>query len=126
MASVGKKAEFRIRVVESDGDPLPIRGALGGPTLDGLIIFRPYSERPGVAALTRYDVGTGGRVDLQKTKDMPDVNLVRTIHSTMVFSPHTAREIAKWLLMQAEKAEELVEQVGHNTDDSEPVEEKTR
>jgi len=98
------KDKVIVKIVEAEGSPGVVHGALGGPAADGSILMRLYSEMPKVPEVVYHPV-KDGKVNMAQMEGERDVQVVRTLQPGVYLTPHTARLIATWLNTQADVAE---------------------
>ncbi len=111
---MARKLKLLFRSVGKDDAPVyHINGAHGGPTPDGCVAMWTYVESAAIPDTQVGEADAKGGVTVEPpSSDMPTID--RRFQCGLVMTPGNAREIAKWLGEQADKADQVSETIQRN------------
>ncbi len=96
-----------------DYEVIPISGAVGGVTAEGMVLANVYHERAGIPEKHRFRVnpdGTLGELLAQEGKDA----IHRRVFFGLYLTPGVARSLARWLNEKAAEIESRSMRVSHD------------
>ena len=89
----------------NDRDSIPVTGAFGGPTPDGLaIVAHLYIEHGTVPSMVTHPIEDDGTVDFKTIHPVTRGDVTREVQATIVLAPEHARSLGVWLAGHANAA----------------------
>lgn len=95
---------------------LPVHGAFGGPTPQGLIAATLYSERHPIPKRVTHGFRGDGSLDEGKPSDDSLSGIVRQLEAEVFLTPEIAESLGEWLLEQVREFKAVKARVGPSAD----------
>ena len=95
---------------------IPVHGAYGGPTPQGLISATLYTERHPIPKRVTHSLRDDGSLDDGKPSDDSLTGIVRQLEAEVFLTPEIAQRLGEWLLDQVEQLNIIRSQLGSSAD----------